>query len=73
LGGLGGEPAAVDQGEVGDSGNVVTEDLAAALAQMGYGTGIDLPRLLSAGAAAERIVNRRLFSKLQRSPLRASG
>jgi hydroxymethylglutaryl-CoA lyase len=69
LGGLGGEPAAVDQGEVGESGNVVTEDLIAALAQMGYETGIDLPLLLSAGAATERIIDRRLFSKMQRSPL----
>jgi hydroxymethylglutaryl-CoA lyase len=69
LGGLGGEPAAVDQGEVGESGNVVSEDLLAALAQMGYETGIDLPRLLSAGAAAERVIERRLFSKMQRSPL----
>jgi hydroxymethylglutaryl-CoA lyase len=73
LGGLGGEPAAVEQGEVGESGNVVTEDLVAALALMGYGTGIDVPRLLLAGAAAERIIERRLFSKMQRATLRASG
>jgi hydroxymethylglutaryl-CoA lyase len=67
LGGLGGEPAAVDQGDVGESGNVVTEDLVAALNQMGYQTGIDMQLLLRAGAAAERVLQRRLFSKVQRS------
>jgi hydroxymethylglutaryl-CoA lyase len=71
LGGLGGEPAAVEQGEVGESGNVISEDLIAALSQMGYRTGVDLHRLLSAGKTAERIIGRRLFSKLQRSPVSA--
>lgn len=43
LGGLGGCPFAP-----GASGNIVTEDLVFMLESMGYGTGIDLPRLLAA-------------------------
>lgn len=45
LGGLGGCPFAP-----GASGNIVTEDLVFMLESMGYRTGVDLPRLLSARA-----------------------
>ena len=45
LGGLGGCPYAP-----GASGNVVTEDLVFMLESMGFGTGIDLPKLLEARA-----------------------
>ena len=64
---VGGEPAAVDQGFVGESGNVATEDLVAALKQMGISTGIDTASLLDAGAIAERTLGRPLHSRIQRA------
>jgi hydroxymethylglutaryl-CoA lyase len=67
LGGIGGEPAAVEQGFVGESGNVATEDLVAVLAQMDIRTGIDLPALLRAGALAEELLGRPLLSRIQRA------
>ena len=72
LGGIGGEPAAIELGLVGDQGNVVTEDLVATLHAMGIDTGIDPSLLLKAGALAEEILNRRLFSKVQRAGLSLS-
>jgi hydroxymethylglutaryl-CoA lyase len=67
LGGIGGEPAAVEQGFVGESGNVATEDLAAVLARMGVPTGIDLPALLAAGRLAEEVLGRPLLSRVLRA------
>jgi hydroxymethylglutaryl-CoA lyase len=67
LGGLGGEPASVEQGNVGASGNVVTEDLVAALDRMGLDTGIDIQRLIAAGELAEQVIGRLLFSKILRA------
>ena len=67
LGGVGGEPSAVDQGDVGESGNVVTEDLIAVLQQMAVPTGIDLGVLLHAGRLAEDVLGRHLHSRIQRS------
>ncbi len=67
LGGIGGEPAAVEQGFVGESGNVTTEDLAAVLERMGLRTGIDLPALLAAGTLAEELLGRPLLSRVQRA------
>jgi hydroxymethylglutaryl-CoA lyase len=67
LGGVGGEPAAVEQGFVGESGNVSTEDLVAVLAQMSVRTGIDLDALLHAGSLAEEILGRPLHSRVQRA------
>ena len=49
LAGLGGCPYAP-----GASGNIVTEDLVFMLESMGFATGIDLPRLIAARAAAAR-------------------
>ncbi|MBR9911416.1 MAG: hypothetical protein GYB33_13795 [Gammaproteobacteria bacterium] len=69
LGGIGGEPASVEQGEVGDSGNVVSEDLIALLERMGLNTGVNSEALMAAGKLAEKILGRRLFSKVQRSGL----
>lgn len=66
LGGLGGEPASVEQGHVGMSGNVVSEDLISMLEEMGYQTRVDLPALLHAGQLAETIIQQPLFSKAQR-------
>jgi hydroxymethylglutaryl-CoA lyase len=67
LGGVGGEPSAVGQGDVGESGNVVTEDLVAALQQMDVPTGIDLAALLRAGRLAKDVLGRPLHSRIQRS------
>jgi hydroxymethylglutaryl-CoA lyase len=69
LGGVGGEPASVDQGFVGESGNVTSEDLVAVLAQMGFSTGIDRDALLAAGSLAEQILGRPLHSRVQRAGL----
>jgi hydroxymethylglutaryl-CoA lyase len=69
LGGLGGEPSAVDQGDVGESGNVPTEDLVAILARLGIGTGLDLPAVLDAGALVESVIGRRLHSRVLRAGL----
>ncbi|ODU07192.1 MAG: hypothetical protein ABS81_02510 [Pseudonocardia sp. SCN 72-86] len=67
LGGVGGEPAAVDQGFVGESGNVTTEDLVAVLDRMGIRTGVDLPALLDAGTLAEELLGRPLHSRVLRA------
>lgn len=67
LGGIGGEPASVEQGFVGESGNVTTEDLVAVLDRMGVRTGIDLPALLRAGSLAEQLLGRPLLSRIQRA------
>jgi hydroxymethylglutaryl-CoA lyase len=69
LGGLGGEPSAVDQGDVGESGNVATEDLVAVLARLGIETGLDEELVLEAGAALEAVVGRRLHSRVLRAGL----
>lgn len=67
LGGIGGEPAAVEQGHVGDSGNVVSEDIVALLNRMGFQTGVSLEKLIEAGRVAEGVLGYPLFSKIQRS------
>jgi hydroxymethylglutaryl-CoA lyase len=72
LGGIGGEPTAVEQGFVGESGNVTTEDLAAVLERMGVRTGLDLTALLGAGALAEELLGRPLLSRVQRAGLVAA-
>jgi hydroxymethylglutaryl-CoA lyase len=69
LGGIGGEPKAIELGLVGDQGNVTSEDLVAVLAAMGVETGIDPDALLRAGAIAEEIIGQPLFSKVQRAGL----
>ena len=69
LGGLGGEPSAVDQGDVGESGNVATEDLAAVLDRVGIHTGLNLPAVLDAGALLESVIGRRLHSRVLRAGL----
>ncbi|MDT3444668.1 MULTISPECIES: hydroxymethylglutaryl-CoA lyase [unclassified Pseudofrankia] len=55
LGGLGGEPKAVEQNHSGETGNVATEDLVVALERAGLRTGIDVEALLDAGRAQERV------------------
>src|SRR5512137_2610922 len=55
VGGLGGCPYAP-----GASGNLATEDLVYMLQGMGYETGVDLGKLVSAGALAQELVGRKL-------------
>src|SRR5512137_440759 len=55
VGGLGGCPYAP-----GASGNLATEDLVYMLNRMGYETGVDLGKLVSAGALAQELVGRKL-------------
>jgi hydroxymethylglutaryl-CoA lyase len=55
LGGLGGEPKAVEQNHSGETGNIATEDFVVALARAGVSTGIDVEALLDAGRTQERI------------------
>jgi len=55
VGGLGGCPYAP-----GASGNLATEDLVYMLRGMGFETGVDLDRLVTAGELAQRLVGRRL-------------
>jgi hydroxymethylglutaryl-CoA lyase len=54
LGGIGGEPATVEQNHAGETGNTTTEDLVVLLERVGVKTGIDIDRLLEAGRVAER-------------------
>jgi hydroxymethylglutaryl-CoA lyase len=68
VGGLGGCPYAP-----GASGNLATEDLVYMLEGMGLPTGVDLSRLVAAGALAERLVGRPLPGKaLQAERARAA-
>jgi len=55
IGGMGGCPYAP-----GAAGNLATEDLASMLADMGLETGVDLDKLLAAGALAQELVGRKL-------------
>jgi hydroxymethylglutaryl-CoA lyase len=55
IGGMGGCPYAP-----GAAGNLATEDLASMLADMGIATGVDLDKLIEAGALAEDLVGRKL-------------
>ncbi len=55
IGGMGGCPYAP-----GAAGNLATEDLASMLADMGVPTGVDLDKLIEAGALAQELVGRKL-------------
>ncbi len=59
FGGIGGCPYAP-----GASGNVCTEEVAHALALMGYDTGIDLPRLLAAAAELPALIGHDVPSQI---------
>jgi len=69
LGGIGGEPKAIELGLVGDQGNVTSEDLIAVLSAMGVETGVNPEALLQAGMIAEETIGQKLFSKVQRAGL----
>jgi hydroxymethylglutaryl-CoA lyase len=62
IGGLGGCPYAP-----GASGNLATEDLVFLLEGMGLQTGIDLDKLIEAGAIAEQVVGRILPGKVHQA------
>src|SRR3984893_13591017 len=62
VGGLGGCPYAP-----GASGNIATEELVYMVAEMGVGTGVDLPAMIDAAAESERIVGRQLPSQVLRA------
>jgi hydroxymethylglutaryl-CoA lyase len=62
VGGLGGCPYAP-----GATGNIATEELVHMAEDMGVATGIDLAAMISAAAAAERIVGRPLPSQVLRA------
>jgi hydroxymethylglutaryl-CoA lyase len=55
IGGMGGCPYAP-----GAAGNLATEDLASMLLDMGIGTGVDLDKLIEAGALAQELVGHKL-------------
>lgn len=59
FGGIGGCPYAP-----GASGNVCTEEIAHALALMGYDTGIDLPRLMAAAAELPALIGHDVPSQI---------
>src|SRR2546423_2236222 len=58
IGGTGGCPYAP-----GAAGNLATEDLASMCADMGIETGIDLDRLLEAGALAQELIGHKLTGR----------
>ncbi len=68
VGGLGGCPYAP-----GASGNLATEDLVYMLQGMGLETGVDLGRLVAAGALAQRLAGRRLPGRALQAALAARG
>jgi hydroxymethylglutaryl-CoA lyase len=55
LGGLGGEPRAVEQNHSGETGNIATEDLVVALQRAGFTTNIDVDRIIEAGRLQEKV------------------
>jgi len=58
----------------GSTGNVATEDLASMFEEMGIATGIDLPALVAASAAAQEVLGRPLGSHvLKAGPVAWSG
>ena len=58
IGGMGGCPYAP-----GAAGNLATEDLASMLADMGIETGVDLDKLVAAGALAQELVRHKLTGR----------
>ncbi len=65
MGGVGGHPAQIQYG-AGMTGNVATEDLAAALEAEGAETGLNPARLRDASRLCERLLGRTLHSRMAR-------
>lgn len=66
LGGTGGEPAGILPDQIGETGNLCTEDFVAALDGSGVRTDIAVPQLLKAGLQVEQVYGRRLRSLVLR-------
>ncbi|MGI8428492.1 MAG: hydroxymethylglutaryl-CoA lyase [Solirubrobacteraceae bacterium] len=64
FGELGGCPAPIVPRTAAAAGNIATEDLVSMLHEMGIETGIDLGSLIEASRAAERVLDRRLGSRV---------
>jgi hydroxymethylglutaryl-CoA lyase len=58
IGGTGGCPYAP-----GAAGNLATEDLASMCEDMGIETGVDLPKLVEAGALAQELIGHKLTGR----------
>jgi hydroxymethylglutaryl-CoA lyase len=67
LGGIGGEPASVEQNHSGETGNISTEDIVVLLERSGYDTGIDVAALIEAGRLAEAVLGSPGRSQVQRT------
>ncbi|MET7395139.1 hydroxymethylglutaryl-CoA lyase [Dactylosporangium sp. NPDC005572] len=67
LGGIGGEPASVEQHHAGETGNVSTEDIVVLLERAGFDTGIDVAALVAAGRRAEQLLGAAGRSQVQRT------
>ncbi|HTK64092.1 MAG TPA: hydroxymethylglutaryl-CoA lyase [Pseudonocardia sp.] len=65
LGGIGGEPATVEQNHAGETGNTCTEDVVVLLERAGIRTGIDVDALLAAGRAAAEVLGHPTRSQVQ--------
>lgn len=68
FGGLGGHPVGIKYAQ-GHTGNAVTEDLVAALEDMGFDTGLDLDRLLETAHSVEAVIGRELHGRVARAGL----
>jgi hydroxymethylglutaryl-CoA lyase len=66
FGGVGGHPTQIQYGG-GYTGNVVTEDLVNLLEAEGFSTGLDLDLVARASQLCERVLGRKLDSKVARS------
>jgi hydroxymethylglutaryl-CoA lyase len=63
IGAIGGQPqTGAAMYHTGFSGNTCTEDLVGMFEEMGVDTGIDIPKMISAGKRAEEILGRKLRS-----------
>jgi len=62
LGGLGGRPPEQRVQAGGPTGNTSSEDLAAAAAEMGVQTGLDVDRVIAAGCQLQTLLGRDLYS-----------
>jgi hydroxymethylglutaryl-CoA lyase len=67
LGGIGGEPASVEQGHSGETGNICTEDLVVLLARCGSLQGVDVDAVIELGHEAERVLGTTLRSQVLRT------
>jgi hydroxymethylglutaryl-CoA lyase len=65
LGGIGGEPATVEQNHAGETGNVSTEDIVVLLHRAGIATGINPDALIAAGRRAVEVLGTTTRSQVQ--------